>query len=114
PSGPPSGMIDREAFSHEVSEAGFWPGDQNYTAPAFYALHYPAPDGFTRAAVRPAEARWEAASRSFVLPYEACRARDPHATILEFCQTTYEAGAQLAGWNRAELERTPEPGAHGA
>jgi uncharacterized protein DUF5996 len=112
PSGAPSGTIDREAFSHEVSEAGFWPGDQNYTAPAFYALHYPTPDGFTRAAVRPSEARWEAASRSFVLPYEACRDRDPHARILEFCQSTYEAGANLAGWNRAELERTTEAGPH--
>lgn len=106
----PAGTIDREAFSHEVSEAGFWPGDQNYTAPAFYALHYPAPDGFTRAAVRPSEARWEAASRSFVLPYEACRKHDPHAKILEFCQSAYEAGANLAGWNRAELERTPAAG----
>jgi Family of unknown function (DUF5996) len=110
PPGTPSGVIDREAFSHEVSEAGFWPGDQNYTAPAFYALHYPAPDGFTRAAVRPSEARWEAASRSFVLPYEACREHDPHTKILEFCQSTYEAGANLAGWNRAELERTAEAG----
>jgi hypothetical protein len=115
PSGPsgPSGPIEREAYSHEVSEAGFWPGDRNYTAPAFYALHHPAPDGFTRAAVRPTEARWEAASRSFLLPYEACRERDPHARVLEFCQSTYEAGANLAGWNRAELERTAESGPPG-
>jgi uncharacterized protein DUF5996 len=104
PGGAPAGPIEREAYSHEVSEAGFWPGDRNYTAPAFYALHHPAPDGFTRATVRPSEARWEPASRSFVLPYEACREHEPHARILEFCQTTYEAGAQLAGWNRAELE----------
>jgi hypothetical protein len=108
---PPSGAIEREAYSHEVSEAGFWPGDRNYTAPAFFALHYPAPDGYTRTAVRPSEARWDAASRSFVLPYEACRERDPHAKILEFCQSTYEAGANLAGWNRAELERTAESAA---
>ncbi len=106
---PPSGAIEHEAYSHEVSEAGFWPGDRNYTAPAFFALHYPAPEGYTRAAVRPPEARWEATSRSFVLPYEACREHDPRAKILEFCQSTYEAGANLAGWNRAELERS-EPG----
>lgn len=106
---PPSGAIEREAYSHEVSEAGFWPGDRNYPAPAFFALHYPAPDGYPRAAVRPPEARWQAASRSFVLPYEACRDHDPHAKILEFCQSTYEVGANLAGWNRAELERTAEP-----
>jgi hypothetical protein len=107
PSGaPPSGAIEHEAYSHEVSEAGFWPGDRNYTAPAFYGLHYPAPDGFTRATVQPPEARWEPASRSFVLPYDACREYEPHAKILAFCQSTYEAGANLAGWNRAELERS--------
>jgi hypothetical protein len=100
------GTIEREAYSHEVSEAGFWPGDRVYTAPAFYALHHPAPDGYTRAAVRPAEARWQGPSRCFVLPYEACRDHDPHAKVLEFCQSTYEAGANLAGWNRAELERS--------
>ncbi len=102
---PPLGRIEREAYSHEVSEAGFWPGDSSYGAPAFFALHYPAPDGFERARVRPAEASWLAPSHCFVLPYEAIRARDPAQAILEFCQSTYEAGATLAGWDRAELER---------
>ncbi|HEX3766562.1 MAG TPA: DUF5996 family protein, partial [Kofleriaceae bacterium] len=72
------------------------------------------PDGFTRAAVRPAEAHWQAPSRAFVLPYEAIRDRDPDAKILEFCQSTYEAGADLAGWNRAELERPAEAAGHAA
>lgn len=111
---PPGGAIEREAYSHEVSEVGFWPGDRIYTAPAFYALHYPAPDGYSRAAVRPAEATWQASSRAFVLPYEVIRDRDPDPTILEFFQTTYEAGAELAGWNRAELERPAEAAGHAA
>ena len=107
---PPSGFIEHESFSHEVSEAGFWPGDSVYRAPAFYALHYPAPDGYTRATVHPASASWYDASHCFVLPYETCRDHDAPAKILAFCQSTYEAGANLAGWNRTELER-PEPGA---
>ena len=104
------GIIERECFSHEMSEAGFWPGDAVYRAPAFYALHYPAPDGYSRAVVRPASATWQEPSHCFVLPYEQIRDHDAAATILEFCQSTYEVGANLADWNRAELER-PEPGA---
>jgi hypothetical protein len=110
PGAPQAGTIDREAYSHEVSEVGFWPGDAAYGAPAFFALHYPAPEGFEQARVQPAEASWLAASRCFVLPYETIRTRDPSAQILEFCQSTYEAGAELAGWNRGELERAPQPG----
>ncbi len=100
------GIIEREAYSHEVSEVGFWPGDAIYAEPAFYALHYPAPDGYRGATVRPAIARWFEPSQCFALPYEACRREpDPAAQILEFCQSTYEAGANLAGWDRAALER---------
>ena len=99
------GVIEREAYSHEVSEVGFWPGDSVYRAPGFFALHYPAPDGYTAAQVRPAPAAWQPASRSFVLPYDAIREHDTTAQLLEFCQSTYEAGANLAGWNRADLER---------
>jgi hypothetical protein len=102
---PTAGPIERESYSHEVSEVGFWPGDAAYRAPAFYALHYPAPDGYARAAVRPELAHWQEPSRCFVLPYEVCHGPDATARILEFCQSTYEAGANLAGWNRAELER---------
>jgi len=102
---PAAGTIEREAYSHEVSEVGFWPGDVRHAAPAFYALHYPAPPGFARATVRPELARWDEPSACFVLPYEACAGPDATANILEFCQSTYEAGASLAGWNRSELER---------
>jgi hypothetical protein len=108
---PTDGMssgIEREAYSHEVSEVGFWPGDDKYPAPAFFALQYPAPPGYEVAAVRPAAAGWFGPSRCFVLPYDAVRSGDAASQILDFCQSTYEAGATLAGWNRAELERAPE------
>jgi len=98
-------VMEREGYSHEVSEVGFWPGDAIYGAPAFFALHYPLPDGYTSANVRPQAACWEGASHCFVLPYDACREHDTRAQILEFFQSTYEAGANLAHWDRAELER---------
>jgi hypothetical protein len=99
--------IEREAYSHEVSESGFWPGDAVHPAPAFFTLHHPQPDGYDRAAIRPAFAHWVAPSRCFVLPYEQCRQGNPDAAILEFLQSTYEAGATRAGWDRAALEREP-------
>lgn len=97
--------VEREAFSHELSEVGFWTGDAAFGAPAFYAMHYPAPDGYQAAPVRPSAAFWAAPSRCFVLPYDACRDGDLPAQVLEFFQSTYEAGATRAGWPRAELER---------
>src|SRR5439155_1895723 len=101
----------REGYSHEVSEAGFWPGDSRYGAPAFFALHYPAPEGYAQATVRPEYASWAAPSNCFVLPYEQCRREpDPSATLLEFLQSTYEAGATLSRWDRTELERPVESG----
>jgi hypothetical protein len=105
PTDGPRGPIEREAYSHEVSEVGFWPGDASFPAPAFFALHYPAPDGYATATVRPAAAVWSPKVASFVLPYEAIREVDPAHQILEFCQSTYVVGATRAGWNRAELER---------
>lgn len=109
----PAGALERESYSHEVSEVGFWPGDSSHRSPAFFALHYPAPDGFARAKVRPAAAVWDEASHGFVLPYEeVCRDRDPRAQILEFCQSTYEAGANLARWDRVELERSSRGDRH--
>jgi hypothetical protein len=98
--------VMREAYSHEVSSAGFWPGDARFPEAAFYAYAYPQPAGFEGRAVRPAAARWEPSLGEFVLPYRALRAaRDPAAAVIEFLETSYEAAADLAGWDRAGLER---------
>ena len=105
PDPPEHPIMEREAYSHEVAEWGWWPGDVAYPAPAFYALQYPMPEGYARARVRPAGAVWSEASRVFLLPYEACREHDTAAQLLELCQSTYEAGANLAAWDRAALER---------
>jgi len=97
--------VMREAYSHEVSSAGFWPGDDRNEA-AFYAYAYPAPAGFAAAAVRPSAARYDSTLGEFLLPYAAVRAADdPRAEVRAFLQTTYAAAAELARWNRAELER---------
>jgi hypothetical protein len=100
-------FITREAYSHEVSSAGFWPGGDGLEEPVFYAYAYPVPEGFADAPLRPGIARWEPAMGEFVLPYEAMR-RDapPEAALLEFLQSTYEAAADLAGWDRRALERS--------
>jgi hypothetical protein len=98
--------VMREAYSHEVSSAGFWPGDPRFPEPAFYAYAYPEPAGFKDARVRPAAARYEASLGEFVLPYEAVRAApDPEAALLEFLHDTYDAAADLGRWDRDALER---------
>ena len=97
--------VNVEAYSHEVSSAGFWPGGAGADEAAFYSYAYPEPDGYRAAPVRPSGARFDANLGLFLLPYAAVRgARDPDATLLEFLQSTYEAAADLGGWNRAELE----------
>ncbi len=97
--------ITREAYSHEVSSAGFWPGGNGMDEPAFYSYAYPAPAGFERAAIAPAQAYFHETLREFVLPYDAVRtAKDPDATLLAFLQSTYEAAADAGGWDRAALE----------
>jgi Family of unknown function (DUF5996) len=97
--------VTREAYSHEVSSAGFWPGGGGVGEPSFYAYAYPAPDGFAAATVAPAAARFDAGLGEFLLPYEAVRtAPDPDAALLAFLQSTYEAAADRAGWDRAALE----------
>jgi hypothetical protein len=97
--------VTREAYSHEVSSAGFWPGDDRAPEPSFYSYAYPTPAGFEAAAVSPQEARFDGALGEFLLPYEAVRrAADPDAALLAFLQTTYEAAADLGGWDRAALE----------
>ncbi len=96
--------VTREAYSHEVSSAGFWPGDPG-REPAFYAYAYPAPAGVEAAPVSPAAARWDAGLGEFLLPYETVRAAvDPDAALCAFLQSTYEAAADLAAWDRTALE----------
>jgi hypothetical protein len=104
PNAPTEPIMEREGYSHEVSEVGFWPGDVVYRQPAFFALHYPQPPGFEAARIRPDGAGWVEAAHSFVLPYESCR--DAPDRILTFCQSTYETGANLASWDREQLERS--------
>ena len=96
--------VTREAYSHEVSSAGFWPGNEAYPRAAFYAYAYPAPPGFADAPVA-APGRFEAKLSEFVLDYDAVRqAADPDALLLRFLQQTYEAAANGAIWDRAALE----------
>jgi Family of unknown function (DUF5996) len=103
---PPSGTIEQEAFSHEVSEAGFWPGDARLPEPAFFTLHYPAPVGYANAKVLPRTAFWSSALNCFILPYETMRmSPSPRETLLEFFESSYVAGATLAHWDRPSLER---------
>ena len=91
--------IVREAYSHEVSSAGFWAGSDQHPQPAFYSYAYPEPAGFAKAAARPAAAHYSAALREFILPYDAVRdSASPDDTLLEFLQSTYDAAARLAAW----------------
>ena len=101
-----------EAYSHEVSSAGFWPGSGAIDYPAFYSYAYPEPAGFRAAKVRPEAAFFSEALGEFILPYDAVRlAAQPDQALLEFLQSTYEAAADAAKWDRAALECAPgEPG----
>jgi hypothetical protein len=94
-----------EAYSHEEASVGFWPGSDAYPHAAFYAYAYPAPAGYAEARVEPAEAFYNAEMGEFLLPYDAVRtAVDPDAALLAFCQSTYDAAADLAAWDRNALE----------
>jgi hypothetical protein len=103
--------VMQEAYSHEVSSCGFWPGDDFLSFPAFYSYAYPAPPGFALAAVRPGGAYWHQDLKEFILPYEVVR-RDNGGKgnpgddrLLEFLESTYAAAANLADWDRSALER---------
>ena len=99
--------VAREAYSHEVSSAGFWPGNDAFPQAAFYSYAYPEPEGFRDARV-PAAARFEKALGEFILPYEAVRAAaDPDALVLDFLASTYAAAADAGRWDRAALECSP-------
>ena len=97
--------VELDAYSDEVSSAGFWPGGQGVDYPAFYSYASPAPDGFSMASVRPADAFWNKGLNQFNLPYDAVRtADDPDQVLMEFLISTYEAAATLGHWDRAALE----------
>ncbi|WP_374406398.1 DUF5996 family protein [Pelagerythrobacter sp.] len=92
--------VTREAYSHEVSSAGFWPGGGGIDEPCFYSYAYPTPEGFAEQSVKPAAARFDKDLGEFVLPYEAVRsAADPRAALLEFLESTFAAAATLADWD---------------
>jgi hypothetical protein len=97
--------VTREAYSHEVSSAGFWPGGGGVDEPMFYSYAYPVPHGFAERPVEPAEARFDQTLGEFLLPYEAVRQNpDPEAALMRFLQSTYEAAAETAAWDRQALE----------
>ena len=98
--------VAREAYSHEVSSAGFWPGSGPVSYPAYYSYAYPTPAGFADASVRPSAAFFSRDLGEFVLPYDEVRqAASPDAVLLEFLEDTYAAAADRAGWDRSALER---------
>jgi hypothetical protein len=107
PERPELDRIMREAYSHEVISAGFWPGNGGFGKAAFYCYAAPAPAGLADAKVRPDAAMYDAALGEFILKYDDMRLEsDPDEALMEFLQSTYEAAAELAGWDRRELERT--------
>jgi hypothetical protein len=99
-------FITREAYSHEVISVGFWPGGGEMKGAAFYAYAAPEPAGFGDHPVHPAKAFYSKQMSEFFLMYDDVRASDsPRDAVLEFCQSTYEAGAELGKWDRVNLER---------
>jgi Family of unknown function (DUF5996) len=102
--------VTREAYSHEVSSCGFWPGGGVIAYPAFYSYAYPEPEGFPTAPVKPDSAFYSADLREFILPYDAMRqSASPDEMLLQFLQSTYEAAADRAQWDRGSLERGEDP-----
>lgn len=109
PPRPDADSITREAYSHEVISHGFWPGQGPLGKPSFYSYTAPAPEGLSEAQVRPASTFYNKEMSLFLLLYDDVRAAtDPEETLMQFLQSTYEAGANLAHWDRAALERQPQ------
>jgi hypothetical protein len=103
---PEADKVTQEAYSHEVSSVGWWPGDATTPYPAFYAYASPEPTGFGDAHVLPSSAFYDKEAGQFRLKYDDVRtAAAPRQALLDFCRTTYEAAATLADWTRRELER---------
>ena len=97
--------VTREAYSHEVSSAGFWPGGVGVEYPAFYSYAYPEPPGFASAAILPAQAFYHGTLSEFILPYDAVRtAANPDRALIEFLNSTYEAAVSTGHWDRSTLE----------
>jgi hypothetical protein len=99
--------VTREAYSHEVISAGFWPGDDNVPAPAFYCYAAPEPSGLAEEPLKPASAIWNVQNGNSMagLMYDDLRReKSPRETLLDFLQSSYEAGAKRAAWPREELE----------
>src|SRR5260370_11264965 len=106
PERPGAAAMTREAYSHECSSAGFWPGSGSTLAPAYYAYTNPAPAGWEKSAIRPERAYYDPTFGEFLLLYEDVRqSGTPRDTLLDFLQSTYEAGANLGHWDRQALER---------
>jgi Family of unknown function (DUF5996) len=108
PASPPfdRDAIERVAMDAEQSLVGFWPGDEVTPAPAFFAYTHPKPAGIESATLAPQGALWSPEAGEFVVPYEVVgHAADPARALLDFCESTYAAGAKLAGWDRTLLER---------
>ncbi len=106
PERPGADRVTREAYSHEVSSAGFWPGGGDIKGPAFYSYAAPEPAGFAEARVRPQQAFYHPQMKEFLLMYDDVRtAVSPKAALMEFLQSTYEAAANLGQWDRKNLER---------
>jgi hypothetical protein len=102
-------FVVREAYSHEVSSAGFWPGNSAAPEPVFYSYAYPEPEGFAGWRPEPDEAYYSPEMKEFILPYEVVRrAKEPDRTLMRFLQSAYEAAADLGKWDRAALERRTE------
>ncbi len=107
PPRPGADAITREAYSHEVISGGFWPGNGGFGAPAFYCYASPEPVGLAKEEVQPAKAFYSSELKEFILKYEDVRGlNSPDDAVLEFLQSSYEAAAKLAGWDRAALERS--------
>lgn len=105
PERPGADAVTREAYSHEVISHGFWPGGSGVDSAAFYAYAAPEPAGFRDASIKPEKAVYHPELKEFILKYDDVRsAGSPEQAILDFCQSTYEAGADLGNWNRKELE----------
>lgn len=106
PERPGADRVTREAYSHELSSVGFWPGSGHIAGPAFYSYTAPEPPGFRDWPARPGEAHYDAQLGEFILMYDALRSSPtPGTALLDFCQSTYDAGATLGDWDRNALER---------